>query len=180
MTNRRGSVRAHTHWRPRKRPAVVVPAARPAPTKVRGRTRSERGRWRAGVMVGLAAVVATGFWVTSTIFSAGGQAAAVLPQSPVAWLDAFSAAAARDPARVCSQLVTAGFRTALREDVHRSCLAYYLGERPAAVRIVRIVRGPSTAALVLRYWPNSGYSTFVLSRDGGGWRAIMRVAGSAR
>lgn len=178
MMNRRGVVRAHTHWRPRKRPAVVVPAARQAPTKVRGRTRSERGWRRAGVMVGLAAVLATGFWVTSAIFSGGGQGASALPQSPVAWLDSFSAALARDPARVCSQLVTGGFRAALREDAHRSCLGYYLRERPAAVRIVRIVRDGATAALVLRYWPNSGYSTFVLSRDGRGWRAIMRVAGS--
>jgi hypothetical protein len=95
----------------------------------------------------------------------------------VAWLDSFSAAVARDPGKVCSQLVSHTFRTALERDVHQSCTAYYSRVQVLSIRILRVLQSGETAALEVRYWPRGGYTTFVLDRQDSGWQAVAIVPG---
>ena len=106
-----------------------------------------------------------------------GPSATKLPRSPVAWLDSFSAAVARDPGRVCSQLASPTFRVALERDVHQPCTAYYAQVRVLSIRIVRVLQSGGAAAVEVRYWPRGGYTTFVLERQDGGWQAVAIVPG---
>jgi hypothetical protein len=168
MTNRRTLLRAHSHWRPGSA-AVTGPRRQPPPS-----TRKRFfGRRLAAAIAGVIAVVviAVGLLMTR------GPAPSSLPRTPVAWVDAFSAAVARDPGRVCSQLVSGSFRAALERDVHRSCSGYYSEVRVLSVRILRVLQSGATAALEVRYWPRGGYTTFVLDRQDGGWRAVAIVPG---
>jgi hypothetical protein len=105
MMNRRTLVRAHSHWRPRGQ-AATGPRIEPAPSPPKGSHR----RW-AAVVVAIASVAIAGLLITR------GPSASRLPGTPVAWLDSFSAAVAREPGKVCSQLVSPTFRTALERDV---------------------------------------------------------------
>ena len=158
MMNRRTLVRAHSHWRPRGQ-AATGPRIEPAPSPPK---RSHR-RW-AAVVVAIASVAIAGLLITR------GPSALRLPGTPVAWLDSFSAAVARDPGKVCSQLVAPTFRTALERDVHQSCAAYYSRVQVLSIRILRVLRSGGTAALEVRYWPHGGFTTFVLDRQDGAWR----------
>lgn len=167
MTNRRGLARAHSHWRPA--PAAPRPTTSASRTPVRRRRRLVR--WLAAVCVCVAAGVAIGLVLDS------GQAGGGLPRTVPGWLDSFTAAAARDPGRLCSELVTPAFRRALRSDLHESCVSYYSRVRGAPIRILRILQSGTTAALEVRNWPHGAYTTFVLDRQDGGWRAVAIVPG---
>jgi hypothetical protein len=166
MMNRRTLLRARSHWRPRS--AVVTgPGIEPASSPAR----RSRSRWAVVAGAIAAVAVSAGLLITPT------PSPSDLPRSPVAWLDAFSAAVARDPGRVCSQLVSPTFRTALERDVHRSCTAYYSRVQVLSIRILRVLQSGGTAALKVRYWPHGGFTTFVLDRQDGGWRAVAIVPG---
>ena len=166
MMNRRTLLRARSHWRPRS--AVVTgPGVEPAPSPAR----RSRGRWAVVAGAIAAVAVAAGLLITRT------SGPSDLPRSPVAWLDAFSAAVARDPGRVCSQLVSPTFRSALERDVHRSCTAYYSRVQVLSIRVLRVLRSGGTAAVEVRYWPHGGFTTFVLDRQDGGWQAVAIVPG---
>jgi hypothetical protein len=169
MTNRRTLVRAHTHWRPAVAPARA--AVDEAPTS------GPRGRSRAGAQLAIGiAVFAVGLagWLGGSQLRGSG---ATLEATPAAWLDSFTAAVARDPGRVCSELLTPVYRAELERVAHRPCASYWGSVGPLAVRIVRTLKAGSTAALVVRYWPRGGYGTFVLDREARGWRAVAIVPG---
>jgi hypothetical protein len=101
-----------------------------------------------------------------------------LPATPTAWLDAFSAAVARDSGDVCSRLLSLAFRSVIEGDAHESCTAYYARAQVLSIRVLRIIlRTGATAALEVRYWPRGGYSTFVLDRQADGWQAVAIVPG---
>jgi hypothetical protein len=168
MTNRRTLLRAHSHWRPGSA-AVTAPRRQPPRSAPKRFFRRRCAAAIAGVIA--VVVIAAGLLMTR------GPGPSSLPGTPVAWLDAFSAAVARDPATVCSQLVSGTFRTALERDVHRSCAGYYSGARVLSIRILRVLQSGATAALEVRYWPRGGYTTFVLDRQDGGWRAVAIVPG---
>jgi hypothetical protein len=127
-------------------------------------------------VAGVAAVLA-GLAIALAVLSGGGSDRLALPASPRAWLDAFSADVATGSGDLCSQLLSPTFRAALEREVHRSCAAYYGNAQVLSVRVLRILRSGSTAAVEVRYWPRGGYSTFVLDRQDRGWRAVAIVAG---
>ena len=100
----------------------------------------------------------------------------MLPATPTAWLDSFSAGVARDSGGVCARLLSPQFRAAMERDAHESCAAYYARAQVLSVR-VRILRLGATAAIEVRYFPRGGYSTFVLNRQTSGWQAVAIVPG---
>jgi hypothetical protein len=120
------------------------------------------------------ALVGVGFGIRSKL---GGRLGSDLPTTATAWLDSFTAAAARDPQHLCSELVSSAFRAALQHDVRESCVSYYSHIQGEPIRILRILQTGDTAALEIRYWPRGPYSTFVLDRVAGGWRAVAIVPG---
>ena len=101
----------------------------------------------------------------------------VLPATPTAWLDAFSAGVARDSGDVCARLLSPEFRAAMERDAHQSCAAYYGRAQVLSIRVLRILREGATAAIEIRYFPRGGYSTFVLNRQTTGWQAVAIVPG---
>jgi hypothetical protein len=115
------------------------------------------------IVLAIAAVVVVGAGSTSA------------PQTATGWLDAFTAAVARDPEHLCSQLVTGDFRAALERDVHQPCVKYYQRVRPIALRVLRILATGTTAAVEIRYWPHGGYATFVLNQHAGSWQAVAII-----
>jgi hypothetical protein len=167
MMNRRGLVRAHSHWRPgSKATRQLVSGSRAAPGR--------NGRRIVAAAFAAIAFVGVGFGVRSGL---GGVGSSHRPTTATAWLDSFTAAAARDPQRLCSELVTSTFRAAIQHDVRESCVSYYSRIQGEPIRILRILQTGDTAALEIRYWPRGPYSTFVLDRAGGGWRAVAIVPG---
>lgn len=167
MMNRRGMVRAHSHWRPQRRPAAVSSQVASASR------RRLRGRLLVILLVtGLAALTAA-----AVVVAGEGRGGPALPATPTAWLDAFSAGVARDSGDVCAQLVSPEFRAAMERDAHESCAAYYASARVLSIRVLRILRQGATAAIEIRYFPRGGYSTFVLNRQTTGWQAVAIVPG---
>ena len=124
-----------------------------------------------------AASIQAAKWASAFNSRLGGEGSSDRPTTATAWLDSFTAAAARDPQRLCSELVTSAFRAALQHDVRESCVRYYSRIQGEPIRILRILQTGDTAALEIRYWPRGPYSTFVLDRAGGGWRAVAIVPG---
>ena len=127
-----------------------------------------RRREPGGVAVLAAALV---FWRGTA------RSGPVLPSTPMAWLDAFSAGVARDSGAVCSRLLSTEFRASMQRDAHESCSAYYRGAQVLSVRVLRILRLGETAAIEIRYFPRGGYSTFVLDHLASGWQAVAIVPG---
>jgi len=164
MMNRREMVRAHSHWRPQRRTAT---AASPS------RWRRSRGGLRISVLV----TAVAGLAVAVVALRGGRPGGPALPATPTAWLDAFSAGAARDSGDACSRLLSPAFRSAMERDAHESCAAYYARAQVLSIRVLRILRTGGTAALEVRYWPRGGYSTFVLDRQADGWQAAAIVPG---
>lgn len=167
MTNRRGMVRAHSHWRPTRRSGVA--SGRVAPVS----WRSSRGR---GLVMLVAATIA-GLAVTVVAIRGSTTGSVVLPATPTGWLDAFSAGVARDSSDVCARLLSPEFRAAMERDAHKSCAEYYASAQVLSIRVLRILRLGATAAIEIRYFPRGGYSTFVLNRQTTGWQAVAIVPG---
>jgi hypothetical protein len=107
----------------------------------------------------------------------GGSGGLTLPATPRAWLEAFSADVATGSGDVCARLLSPTYQSALERETHRSCARYYGNVQVLSVRILRILRSGSTAAVEIRYWPRGGYSTFVLDHQPGGWQAVAIVPG---
>jgi len=167
MMNHRALVRAHTHWRPRR--AAPATSVRTAPMR---ESRGLRAAWLAAF-----AAVLAGLAVALLLLRAGGLAAAALPATPRAWLEAFSADVATGNGEVCSRLLSPTFTSELEREVHRSCATYYANAQVLSVRILRILESGATAAVEVRYWPRGGYSTFVLDHKAAGWQAVAIVPG---
>jgi hypothetical protein len=167
MMSRRGLLRAHSHWR--QRPAAPQASVGGSTRAGHVGLREVARRW---VIVIVLVVVGFGVWL-----KVASRSTSSLPGTATGWLDSFTAAVARDPNRLCSELVTAAFRAALRHDLHESCVGYYSRVRGEPIRILRVLQTGNTAALEIRYWPRGPYSRFVLDRDGRGWRAVAIVPG---
>lgn len=167
MMNRRGMLRAHSHWRPQRRAALTSAHER----------RSSRARPRRSVVGFVVVTVLAGVAVALALFRSSAPSGPALPATPTAWLDAFSAGVARDSGDVCSRLLSSEFRAAMQRDAHESCSAYYRSAQVLSVRVLRILRLGETAAIEIRYFPRGGYSTFVLDRLANGWQAVAIVPG---
>ena len=167
MMNRRGMVRARSHWRPTRRSAVAsVPVAPVSSPRSRGR-----------LLVMLVAATIGGLALAAVVFRGSRTGSVVLPATPTAWLDAFSAGVARDSGDMCARLLSPEFRAAMERDAHKSCTAYYANSQVLSIRVLRILRLGATAAIEIRYFPRGGYSTFVLNRLTTGWQAVAIVPG---
>jgi hypothetical protein len=167
MMNRRGMVRARSHWRPQRRPAAISSHV------VSSSWRRSRGRLLVSLLVtGIAALT-----VAAVLAASEGQRGPALPATPTAWLDAFSAGVARGSGDVCARLLSPEFRAAMERDAQESCAAYYGRAQVLSIRVLRILRAGATAAIEIRYFPRGGYSTFVLSRQTTGWQAVAIVPG---
>ena len=109
------------------------------------------------------------------------------PRQPVG----LTGAVDRDPERLASRLheierpvARAGLRAAAHT---RARAAVRAGQRllPGAYRnvnnspyhVLRILRTGDTAAIELHWLPNVGYSTIVLNRQDGRWRAVDMIPG---
>jgi hypothetical protein len=125
------------------------------------------------VIVAVLAVLA----IALLLWRGSAHSGPVLPATPMAWLDAFSAGVARDSGDVCSRLLSPEFRAAMQRDAHESCAAYYRHAQVLSVRVLRVLRLGETAAVEIRYFPHGGYSTFVLDRLRDGWQAVAIVPG---
>jgi len=167
MMNRRGIVRAHSHWRPERRSAAASAPVAP----VSGR------RTRGRVLVMLVVATIAGLALAAVVIRGSTTSWIGLPTTPTAWLDAFSAGVARDSGDVCSRLLSPAFRSAMERDAHESCTAYYASAQVLSIRVLRILRLGATAAIEIRYFPRGGYSTFVLDRQRTGWQAVAIVPG---
>ena len=127
-------------------------------------------------MVMLGAATIAGLAVAAVVIRGSTTGSVVLPATPTAWLDAFSAGVARDSGDVCARLLSPEFRAAMERDAHESCAAYYASAQALSIRVLRILRLGATAAIEIRYFPRGGYSTFVLNRTTG-WQAVAIVPG---
>lgn len=172
MMNRRGMLRAHTHWRPGRPNAT---RSGPAAAMGRAETSAHKSRWRRLMLVVCVAVAAGALAVTRTL--APGANSHAGPATPTAWIDSFTAAVAREPQAACARLVTPGFRQALAHDLHESCARYYAHVQVGPIRILRILQSRGTAAVEIRYWPHGSYWTFVLGREAGAWMGVAIVPG---
>lgn len=56
-------------------------------------------------------------------------------------------------------------------------MSYYARVQPLSVRILRVMASGSTAVVQVRFARGGGYSSFVLDRQDGGWRAVAIVPG---
>ncbi len=168
MMNRRGMLRAHTHWRPGKAPTT---SDQLGPGERTGH------RWRRARLTIVVCFLAAGgaLAVTGALTSARNPNPG--PATPTAWLDSFTAGVTREPQSACAHLVTPGFRQALAHDLHESCARYYEHVRVGPIRILRILQSRTTAAVEIRYWPRGNYWTFVLGREDSGWVAVAIVPG---
>jgi hypothetical protein len=106
---------------------------------------------------------------------ATGAASAATPR---AWFDAYMAAAVDDPAGVCHILFGPELAASYRHSAAGSCESYFADVQDSAVRIEQIVQSGGTAVIELRQARAPRYRwNAVLARHGGGWRAVVLVAG---
>lgn len=105
---------------------------------------------------------------------------AVLPGTPAAWVQQFTASAIDKPKDVCQHLFAPALAAVFKLDTGKTCLAYYSRVDSRSYRIRHTLRdGPSAAveAQQLGYGRTFGYFTILLSRLQGGWQAIDIVPG---
>ena len=158
-------------WRPhpsrqppdRDQPQPRPPDPRPqSPTTIRRATRP----------LVLLAATAVSLAAIHTTLAHRAQPVVVLPATPRAWLDAYDAAAAENPARVCSQLFAPPLAAAYARDAHRSCRRFFAHVTVAPVRVSRVLRAGNTAVLELRLVIRHQAWAVVLDHRPGGWQAV--------
>jgi len=99
-------------------------------------------------------------------------AAARLPATPRAWLDAYEAAAIDKPSRVCSRLFTPELATIYAHAAHSSCTRYFKRIMSSSVTIRRIVREGGTAVLELHQTLSHASWAVILNHQSTGWQAV--------
>ena len=85
-------------------------------------------------------------------------------------------ASTRSPGRVCSQLLTPTLAQ-LFARADGSCQAAYRNIKASPFTVLRVLEDGNTAAIELHWLPDVGYSTIVLNRESGGWRAVDMIPG---
>jgi hypothetical protein len=196
MMNRRGMLRAHSHWRP------SAPAAQDPQTIADTVTAEDPGaieqlppdepivdeevlvedepqlleesprrpaRWP---------IVAVLLAIALGAYALGSQPSSTPASTSTAraWLHTYMSSSTRSPGRVCTQLLTPTLAR-LFAQAHGSCETAYRGVKSAPFSVLRVLQNGSTAAIELHWLPNVGYSTIVLNRDAGGWRAVDMIPG---
>ena len=186
IARHRGDQRIHSRWRPQpsklaapttsESPAV---GAKPSPTQHVGEPR--RIRWRritvviSGALLVLAVVAAAHNAATKST-----RGRPLLPSTPAAWVQQFTASAVDQPTDVCHDLFAPGLAAAFKPDTGDTCLAYYRQIDSPSYRVRRTLQdGPSAAveAQQLGHGRTFGYFTILLSHLDRGWQAIDIVPG---
>jgi len=196
MMNRRGMLRAHSHWRPQQgvtedahavsdtitveesaaieelpREEAIVDEALfvdEEPQVLEQPLRRAR-RWPLGVVL---VVIALGAYALGNQPSSTPAATS----TPQAWLHTYMGWSTHSAERVCAQLLTPTLAR-LFAQAHGSCEGAYRGVKSAPFSVLRVLQDGSTAAIELHWLPNVGYSTIVLNRGAGGWRAVDMIPG---
>jgi hypothetical protein len=172
VIDRRGMVRAHSHWHPRprepQRPALASPTV--------ARRRLPLLRARTWAIVG-AFVLVLALAVVAASFSRGGAVRPALPATPRAWLDAYEASAIDNPSRVCSELFSPQLARAYGHSAQSSCARYFASIYSRSVRVLRVWRDGSTAVLDVRQVFGRIEWNVVLDRRSGGWQAVTMFYG---
>ena len=96
--------------------------------------------------------------------------------TPSGWLRAYMRSSVRSPERVCAQLLTPALER-LFAQANGSCPGAYRNVNNSPYHVLRILRTGDTAAIELHWLPNVGYSTIVLNRQDGRWRAVDMIPG---
>ncbi len=105
-------------------------------------------------------------------------AAAPLPATPRAWLDAYEAAAIDNPARVCSELFEPRLARAYGKALHSSCRSYFSHITSLSVVVRRVFVDGRTAVLELHQTVHPRDWAVVLSHRSQGWQAVDLLDGS--
>jgi hypothetical protein len=116
-------------------------------------------------------------WSVGQLSPGPPSAAARLPATPRAWLDAYEAAAIDNPARVCTVLFALPLAQAYATAVHGSCRGYFQRITSFSVTVRRVLTDGGTAVLELRQTVRPRDWAVVLDRRRGGWRAVDLLAG---
>lgn len=98
-----------------------------------------------------------------------------LPQTPAGWLDAYVAARAGDPARVCRDLFTRRLRDRVRLEMHENCVTLVRRQGPTALRLVRMQTHGTTTVIDVYLPKPRRYTAAVLVRERGGLRAFQFI-----
>jgi hypothetical protein len=187
MTARhRGDQRIHSRWRPQpselaapkssEPPAVD---ARPSPTEHVGEPK--RIRWRRiTVVISVALLILAVVAAAHNAATKSTRGRRLLPSTPAAWVQQFTASAVDQPTDVCHHLFAPALAAAFKADTGDTCLAYYRQIDSPSYRVRRTLQdGPSAAveAQQLGHGRTFGYFTILLSHLDRGWQAIDIVPG---
>jgi hypothetical protein len=99
------------------------------------------------------------------------------PTTPMAWLDAYEAAAVDNPPRVCSELFSFELAQAYGRAMRGTCTSYFAQITSFSVKVRRILQDGNTAVLELRQTMRPRDWAVVLSRRSGGWQAVDLLPG---
>jgi hypothetical protein len=140
----------------------------------RGLRRPQGARWLA-----LLALVAIGLITAASSLShqAPARRELRLPATPLAWLDAYEAAAIDNPPLVCSRLFSPALASAYAAAARGSCTSYFKRMTSFSVTVRRILQHGETAVLELRQTVDPADWAVVLSHQSAGWQAIDLLDG---
>jgi hypothetical protein len=96
--------------------------------------------------------------------------------TPSGWLSAYMTSSVRTPQEVCAHLLTPALER-LFAQANGSCPGAYRNVKSSPYHVLRILQTGDTAAIELHWLPNVGYSTIVLNRQDGRWRAVDMIPG---
>jgi hypothetical protein len=185
IARHRGDHRVHSRWRPRpSQPALPTtpesPGANAQASPIQDVNAPRHRPWRSitvlvsGALVMLAIVVAIRHATTTR------AASAVLPATPVAWVQQFAASALDKPTDVCRRLFASALAAAFKGDTGKSCLAYYSQVESRSYR--HTLQDGSSGAVEAQQLGDGrtfGYFTILLTRLQAGWQAIDIVPGGS-
>jgi len=188
IARHRGEERVHSRWRPAVATGVGLGRGDPEPAEpldpdlsggeLLDRRPAGSGRWL--VVIGVVAVV-----VIAAIADhrhSGSTSPTSLPLTPSQWVEQWTAASLKSPARVYHQLFAPALAVAFKADRSRFCLTYYGSLTNSSFRIRDVLQDGPTAAVEAQQLGHSrkwGYSTLILSHEHDGWRAVDIVPGGS-
>ena len=131
------------------------------------------GALRALLMVLVVAAVIAGRQL------AHAPAASPLPATPRQWVGQFAASILQDPHDACTRLFAPQLAAAYATGRHTNCTSFLTHATSTPFGVRRVLRDGGTAVVELRQRIEGSYWDVVLNDDGGGWRAVDLVGGTA-
>jgi hypothetical protein len=184
IARHRGDHRSHSRWRPPppQASAPQTPAETP-PSTLSSHQTPARAPWKTiTILLSVALLIlaiAIGLRHTT---NATRPPAVVLPHTPTAWVQQFTADAVDDPTDVCHHLFAPALAAVFKADTGKTCMAYYNQVDSRSYRIRHTLQDGPTAAIEahqLGYGHTFGYFTILLTHLQTGWQAIDIVPGGS-